>query len=183
MFISRCAAGAALVFAGAWSVAAMGDQGQPPRLKVLISVDMEGVAGAVTGEQLGPTGFEYRPISRVHDAGSAGGRQRGARRRRDGDRRRRRTRQRAEPAHRSVSHECPRHQVVAAPPGHGCGRGRQRRRAHLHRVSRGHEQHRGRPRAHVLEREPHPRSARTAPASQKDPGTRRLPATSTCRSS
>jgi D-amino peptidase len=32
---------------------------QPPRLKVHISVDMEGVAGAVTGEQLGPTGFEY----------------------------------------------------------------------------------------------------------------------------
>ncbi len=30
------------------------------RLKVLISVDMEGVAGAVTGDQLGPTGFEYQ---------------------------------------------------------------------------------------------------------------------------
>jgi D-amino peptidase len=29
-------------------------------LKVYISVDMEGVAGAVTGEQLGPTGFEYQ---------------------------------------------------------------------------------------------------------------------------
>ena len=28
-------------------------------LKVLISVDMEGVAGVVTAEQLGPTGFEY----------------------------------------------------------------------------------------------------------------------------
>lgn len=28
-------------------------------LKVLISVDMEGVTGAVTAEQLGPTGFEY----------------------------------------------------------------------------------------------------------------------------
>jgi D-amino peptidase len=32
---------------------------QPRRLKVLISVDMEGVAGVVTSEQLGPTGFEY----------------------------------------------------------------------------------------------------------------------------
>lgn len=32
---------------------------QARRLKVLISVDMEGVAGAVTAEQLGPTGFEY----------------------------------------------------------------------------------------------------------------------------
>lgn len=32
---------------------------QPRRLKVHISVDMEGVAGVVTGEQLGPTGFEY----------------------------------------------------------------------------------------------------------------------------
>lgn len=29
------------------------------KLKIHISVDMEGVAGAVTGEQLGPTGFEY----------------------------------------------------------------------------------------------------------------------------
>lgn len=33
--------------------------GQPRKLKVHISVDMEGVAGAVTGDQLGPTGFEY----------------------------------------------------------------------------------------------------------------------------
>jgi D-amino peptidase len=32
---------------------------QPPKLKVHISVDMEGVAGVVTGDQLGPTGFEY----------------------------------------------------------------------------------------------------------------------------
>jgi D-amino peptidase len=32
---------------------------QPRPLKVHISVDMEGVAGAVTGEQLGPSGFEY----------------------------------------------------------------------------------------------------------------------------
>lgn len=32
---------------------------QPAKLKVHISVDMEGVAGAVTSEQLGPSGFEY----------------------------------------------------------------------------------------------------------------------------
>ena len=32
---------------------------QPAKLKVHISVDMEGVGGVVTGEQLGPTGFEY----------------------------------------------------------------------------------------------------------------------------
>ena len=32
---------------------------QPQKLKVHISVDMEGVGGVVTGEQLGPTGFEY----------------------------------------------------------------------------------------------------------------------------
>lgn len=30
-----------------------------PKLKVHISVDMEGVAGTVTGDQLGPAGFEY----------------------------------------------------------------------------------------------------------------------------
>jgi D-amino peptidase len=32
---------------------------QPRGLKVHISVDMEGVGGVVTGEQLGPAGFEY----------------------------------------------------------------------------------------------------------------------------
>ena len=32
---------------------------QRQKLKVHISVDMEGVGGVVTGEQLGPTGFEY----------------------------------------------------------------------------------------------------------------------------
>lgn len=31
----------------------------PVKLKVFISVDMEGVAGTVTGDQLGPAGFEY----------------------------------------------------------------------------------------------------------------------------
>ena len=34
--------------------------GQARRLKVYISVDMEGIAGIVTAEQLGPTGFEYQ---------------------------------------------------------------------------------------------------------------------------
>jgi D-amino peptidase len=33
--------------------------GAQQRLKVYISVDMEGIAGVVSGEQLGPTGFEY----------------------------------------------------------------------------------------------------------------------------
>lgn len=32
---------------------------QPGKFKVHISVDMEGVAGAVTSDQLGPSGFEY----------------------------------------------------------------------------------------------------------------------------
>ena len=32
---------------------------QPRGLKVHISVDMEGIAGVVTGDQLGPSGFEY----------------------------------------------------------------------------------------------------------------------------
>jgi D-amino peptidase len=38
---------------------ALRTEAQAPKLKVHISVDMEGVAGAVTGDQLGPTGFEY----------------------------------------------------------------------------------------------------------------------------
>jgi D-amino peptidase len=33
---------------------------QQNKLKVYISVDMEGIAGVVTGEQLGPSGFEYQ---------------------------------------------------------------------------------------------------------------------------
>ncbi|MCI0706324.1 MAG: M55 family metallopeptidase [Ignavibacteriae bacterium] len=33
---------------------------QPKKLKVLISVDMEGIAGVVTGDQLSPGGFEYQ---------------------------------------------------------------------------------------------------------------------------
>jgi len=37
---------------------AVGLQAQRP-LKVLISVDMEGITGVVTADQLGPTGFEY----------------------------------------------------------------------------------------------------------------------------
>jgi D-amino peptidase len=50
-------------------------------IKVFISVDMEGVAGVVTGEQLGPTGFEYsrfrefmtREALAAVDAARAGG--------------------------------------------------------------------------------------------------------------
>ncbi len=37
----------------------VGVEAQPQKLKVHISVDMEGVGGVVTGEQLGPSGFEY----------------------------------------------------------------------------------------------------------------------------
>ena len=39
------------------AASALGGQQRP--LKVLISVDMEGITGAVTGDQLGPTGWEY----------------------------------------------------------------------------------------------------------------------------
>src|SRR5262245_65692131 len=40
------------------TVGAVGEA-QPKKLKIFISVDMEGIAGVVTGDQLGPTGFEY----------------------------------------------------------------------------------------------------------------------------
>jgi D-amino peptidase len=49
---------AALAFTCATS--AQGQDG----LKVYISADMEGVVGAVTGDQLGPTGFEYQRFRR-----------------------------------------------------------------------------------------------------------------------
>lgn len=35
-------------------------EGQVKKMKIYISVDMEGVVGAVTGDQLGPAGFEYQ---------------------------------------------------------------------------------------------------------------------------
>ena len=47
-----------LVLVAACAIVPVGGQ-QPRKLKVHISVDMEGVVGAVTSEQLGPTGFEY----------------------------------------------------------------------------------------------------------------------------
>lgn len=37
-------------------------RGQTEGLKLYISADMEGVVGAVTGEQLGPGGFEYQQV-------------------------------------------------------------------------------------------------------------------------
>lgn len=46
---------AVLFFAFTFSAGA-----QEGRLKIYISADMEGVVGAVTGEQLGPAGFEYQ---------------------------------------------------------------------------------------------------------------------------
>jgi D-amino peptidase len=48
---------AALVLAAA---APAGAVEPPSRRRVFISADMEGVAGVVTGDQLGPTGFDYR---------------------------------------------------------------------------------------------------------------------------
>ncbi|MBI3664356.1 MAG: M55 family metallopeptidase [Acidobacteria bacterium] len=41
------------------SLAVAADPPQAKKLKVYISVDMEGVVGTVTGDQLGPSGFEY----------------------------------------------------------------------------------------------------------------------------
>src|SRR5262249_23076892 len=54
---------------------------QGKKLKVYISVDMEGVVGAVTGDQLGPSSFEYtrfrefmtrEALAAVHAAKEAG---------------------------------------------------------------------------------------------------------------
>lgn len=50
---------ATVCLAASLSVTTTPGVAQARKLKVHISVDMEGVAGVVTGEQLGPTGFEY----------------------------------------------------------------------------------------------------------------------------
>jgi D-amino peptidase len=49
----------AAAVAAATSLLGAARPGAAQRLRVHISVDMEGVGGVVTGEQLGPTGFEY----------------------------------------------------------------------------------------------------------------------------
>lgn len=43
-------------------------EAQPPRLKVYISVDMEGIAGIVTGSQTGPGGHDYSWARRLMTA-------------------------------------------------------------------------------------------------------------------
>ncbi|HTY42650.1 MAG TPA: M55 family metallopeptidase [Thermoanaerobaculia bacterium] len=48
-----------LVLAAALAAAVSRAAAAQPKLKVYVSVDMEGVAGVVTGDQLGPPGFEY----------------------------------------------------------------------------------------------------------------------------
>jgi D-amino peptidase len=65
----RAAASAALLsfiafacVASVWHVHAA--PASPAKLKVYISVDMEGVAGVVTADQLGPAGFEYERFRR-----------------------------------------------------------------------------------------------------------------------
>lgn len=49
----------AVACVGAASLDPISGHAQARKLKVHISVDMEGVVGTVTGDQLGPTGFEY----------------------------------------------------------------------------------------------------------------------------
>lgn len=55
----RGACTAGLASAALLVASAQGLTGQQSGLKLYISADMEGVVGAVTGDQLGPTGFEY----------------------------------------------------------------------------------------------------------------------------
>ena len=129
-------------------------QPQPRKLKVHISVDMEGIAGVVTGEQLGPTGFEYARfrefMTREALAAVTAAKAAGATEIIVADC----ARQRPEPADRAVPRRRPHHPVVAAAARHGGRHRRAGRRGHLHRLSRRHQQHDRRSRAHLLERQP-----------------------------
>lgn len=77
LMLATLVCAAAVAAAGGWQPI----EAQARKLKVHISVDMEGVAGAVTGEQLGPSGFEYgrfrefmtREALAAVDAARAGG--------------------------------------------------------------------------------------------------------------
>jgi len=63
MSVSRRAGRLSLMLAVSWFLNSTAKpQTSAPtakKLKIYISVDMEGVAGVVTADQLGPTGFEY----------------------------------------------------------------------------------------------------------------------------
>jgi D-amino peptidase len=64
MILSRAALRLSLLsLAAGWLLAPLAKAQAPPqaakKLKIYISVDMEGVAGVVTADQLGPAGFEY----------------------------------------------------------------------------------------------------------------------------
>ena len=48
-----------IAFAIAILVVTIDVNAQDRNMKIYISADMEGVVGVVTGEQLGPQGFEY----------------------------------------------------------------------------------------------------------------------------
>ena len=58
-YLRAASAAALLVTMGVAGAAAQADGPQTDGLKIYISADMEGVVGAVTGDQLGPAGFEY----------------------------------------------------------------------------------------------------------------------------
>lgn len=49
-----------LLFVAAWIFMPAAAWGQESGLKLYVSVDMEGVVGVVTGDHLGPAGFEYQ---------------------------------------------------------------------------------------------------------------------------
>lgn len=51
--------GAAGFFGLLWGLSPVGSTAHAQKLKVYISVDMEGIAGVVSDQQLGPAGFEY----------------------------------------------------------------------------------------------------------------------------
>ena len=71
---------ASLILLAATSLAPQAAQGQEG-LKIFISADMEGLVGAVTGDHLGPSGFEYnmfreimtREVNAAIEAARAGG--------------------------------------------------------------------------------------------------------------
>jgi D-amino peptidase len=66
----RCLSGLAVSVLGIWAIgmspdaSAANSKASVAPLKIYISVDMEGVAGVVTGDQLLPSGFEYERFRR-----------------------------------------------------------------------------------------------------------------------
>ncbi|MCK7541470.1 MAG: M55 family metallopeptidase [Marinilabiliales bacterium] len=126
---------AVLMIAAVAAIAADG-QTAPKKLKVFISVDMEGVAGLIHWDETSEGGADYSAVPQAHDGGGQRGHRRRARRGGGRDRRPGRPRQRPEHPARPAPSRGPAHPRVEQPAEHDGGHRQDVRRGRLRRIPR-----------------------------------------------